>query len=113
MNSERLLQILRRPHVSESATRVEAKGQYVFRVLKDASKGEIREAVEQLFQVQVRTVRVLNMPSKRRRVSHGYARRPGWKKAYIVLGEGQSIDFANLEKAGLAQEQTASAAEDA
>jgi len=66
-------------------------------VLADASKPEIKEAVEKMFNVQVRDVQVLNVKGKTKRTSRGKLRsRSDWKKAYVRLEQGQEIDLANL-----------------
>jgi large subunit ribosomal protein L23 len=82
------------PLITEKGTLVnEAANQVVFRVRRDASKDEIRHAVESLFKVRVEKVRTLNILGKTRRVGRNVGRRPSWKKAYVTLAEGQRIDF--------------------
>ena len=94
MNSERLHQILVSPKVSEKAARVADKNrQYVFRVLDDASKPEIKAAVEELFQVKVERVTTSNVPARLRRFRGQVGVKQGWKKAYVKLEPGQDIDF--------------------
>jgi large subunit ribosomal protein L23 len=94
MNKERLMTVLVQPHVSEKAATVADKAnQYVFRVLEDASKDEIKQAVELMFEVKVEGVNVLNRPGKTRRFKNMPGRRTGFKKAYVRLQSGQSIDF--------------------
>ena len=96
---ERLLEVLRAPHITEKATRVVDSGsQYVFRVAKDATKREIARAVRELFKVDVVNVTTLNVKGKRkgglgRRKMY---RRPGWKKAYVRIAAGQDIDFLSV-----------------
>jgi len=99
MNEERLMTILEAPHVSEKATIVaDRHNQYVFRVAKDATKGEIKSAVEKMFEVEVEQVRVLNVKGKRKqRFGAGNGRRPDWKKAYVSLKAGAEIDFTGAE----------------
>lgn len=98
MNKERILQVLRAPHVSEKATIVaEEKGQFVFRVAKDANKLEVRHAVEQMFDVNVTSVRTLNVKPKQKTFGRLQGTRNAWKKAYVSLKEGQDIDFLNAE----------------
>ncbi|MBI3188333.1 MAG: 50S ribosomal protein L23 [Gammaproteobacteria bacterium] len=95
MNLERILQVLLAPHVSEKSTRVaESNQQHVFKVLPDATKGEIKEAVEELFKVQVSHVRVLNVKGKTKRFGQREGNRSNWRKAYVTLAAGQDIDFA-------------------
>ena len=94
MNKEKVLKVLLAPHVSEKASLVSADGnQIVFKVATDATKREIKAAVESLFEVNVLAVRVLNVKGKTRRTKNGVGKCAGWKKAYINLAEGQDIDF--------------------
>jgi large subunit ribosomal protein L23 len=94
MNKERLLNVLIQPHISEkSATVAEKANQYVFRVLGDASKAEVKQAVELMFEVKVEGVNLLNRPGKTRRFKNVAGKRNGFKKAYVRLQAGQSIDF--------------------
>ena len=94
MNKERLMTVLVQPHVSEKAATVtEKSNQYVFRVLEDASKAEVKQAVELMFEVKVEGVNLLNRPGKTRRFKNMPGRRTGYKKAYVRLQTGQSIDF--------------------
>src|SRR6202020_3668712 len=94
MNKERLMTVLIQPHVSEKAANVAEKAnQYVFRVRDDASKDEVRQAVELMFEVKVEGVNLLNRPGKTRRFKNIAGRRNGYKKAYVSLQAGQSIDF--------------------
>ncbi|GAC29596.1 MULTISPECIES: 50S ribosomal protein L23 [Alteromonadaceae] len=95
MNEERLLKVLLAPHVSEKATMAaEASNTVVFKVLKDASKAEIKAAVEKLFEVEVNSVRTLVCKGKTKRHGQSFGKRSDWKKAYVMLKEGQDIDFA-------------------
>jgi large subunit ribosomal protein L23 len=98
MNQERVMQVLLAPHVSEKTTiAADQDNQYVFRVAVDASKPEIRKAVETLFEVQVDKVRVLNNKGKTKRFGQRMGRRKDWKKAYVTLKSGQEIDFLGGE----------------
>lgn len=93
MNPERVYQILLGPHVSEKSTTLgESAGQVVFKVARDASKPEIKKAVERLFEVQVSHVRVASFKGKYKGVGRRRGRRSDWKKAYVTLVEGQDID---------------------
>ena len=95
MNLERILQVLVMPHVSEKASVVaEANHQHVFKVLPGATKVEIKQAVEELFKVQVSQVRVLNVKGKVKRFGQREGNRSNWRKAYVTLAAGQDIDFA-------------------
>jgi large subunit ribosomal protein L23 len=88
------------PHVSEKAARIASEGnQYVFRVRRDASKPDIRAAVEFLFEVKVDTVHVVNQPGKAKRFGRSPGRRQDWKKAYVRLQEGQKIELGGSERA--------------
>ena len=94
MNKERLMTVLIQPHVSEKAATVAEKAnQYVFRVRDDASKAEVKSAVEMMFEVKVEGVNLLNRPGKTRRFKTLAGKRNGFKKAYVRLASGQSIDF--------------------
>lgn len=94
MNQERLMQVLLAPQISEKATYVADKNeQVIFRVASDATKPEIKAAVELLFKVQVESVQVANVKGKVKRTRHGIGRRKGWKKAFVCLKPGQEINF--------------------
>ncbi len=89
-----LFQVIQSPLITEKGTLLAEDGnQVLFRVPKGANKAEIRSAVEKLFDVKVTKVRTLNYLGKTRRVGRVVGRRPGWKKAYVTLAEGQRIDF--------------------
>ncbi len=97
MNPERMYQIIKRPHISEkSALLGDAANQAVFQVATDADKGEIKQAVEQLFNVKVANVRTVNMKGKAKRMGMRRGRRSDWKKAYVSLEQGHEIDLASL-----------------
>lgn len=98
MNQERIFKVLLGPHMTEKATLLaDQNNQYVFKVASDATKLEIKKAVEQLFDVKVNAVSVINTKSKTRRTLHGLGRRKGFRKAMVSLVEGQAIDFADAE----------------
>ena len=95
MNQERLLQVLLAPQVSEKATDVADKNnQVIFKVAADATKPEIKAAVELLFKVEVDAVQVLNVKGKGKRRGTIQGRRKGWKKAFVCLKADQEIQFA-------------------
>ena len=97
MNPERMYQIIKRPHISEkSALLGDAANQAVFQVATDANKSEIKQAVEQLFNVKVADVRTVNMKGKSKRMGMRRGRRSDWKKAYVSLEQGHEIDLASL-----------------
>jgi len=94
MNQERLLKIILSPHVSEKAAIAsEKRAEYVFAVVKDAAKPEIKDAVELLFKTKVKSVRVVNVKTKPKRFGQIQGRSKAWKKAYVTLQSGQSIDY--------------------
>jgi large subunit ribosomal protein L23 len=98
MNQERILSIILGPHLSEKTSMLsERNNQVTFKVLKHATKPEIKQAVESLFNVQVKEVQVLNVKGKSKRTAHGKLRsRSDWKKAYVKLEQGQQIDLAEM-----------------
>ena len=92
---ERLMQVLLAPQISEKATYSADKNeQVVFRVASDATKPEVKAAVELLFKVEVKAVQVANVKGKEKRFGKMMGRRKGWKKAYVCLKPGQEINFA-------------------
>ncbi|QRM18582.1 50S ribosomal protein L23 [Dechloromonas sp. TW-R-39-2] len=94
MNQERLMQVLLAPQISEKATYIAEKHeQVIFRVATDATKPEIKAAVELLFKVEVESVQVANVKGKVKRFKGAVGRRKGWKKAYVSLKPGQEINF--------------------
>jgi len=98
MSQERLMTVLLGPHVSEKGTILAEKhNQVIFRVRRDANKAEIRKAVELMFEVKVEGVQVLNQYGKTKRFGRLNGKRSDWKKAYVRLAEGQSIDFLGAE----------------
>ena len=92
---QRLMQILLAPVVSEKSTFVgEKRNQYVFRVASDATKPEVKAAVELMFKTQVKSVSIVNVRGKEKRFGRFIGRRNNWKKAYVALVQGQEINFA-------------------
>jgi large subunit ribosomal protein L23 len=95
---ERLMQVLLAPVVSEKSTFIgEKRNQYVFRVASNATKPEIKAAVELMFKTQVKSVSVMNVHGKEKRSGRFTGRRNNWKKAYVALQAGQEINFAEGE----------------
>ncbi len=93
-HEERLLKILQAPHVSEKASiAMEKNNTVVLKVAKDATKAEIKAAVQKLFEVQVKDVNTLRVKGKMKRQGQHVGRRSDWKKAYVTLKEGQNLDF--------------------
>lgn len=100
MINNRLYQVLLAPRVTEKTTRVgEESNQYVFRVVQDASKAEVRSAVEALFDVSVESVRIVNVKGKSKSFRTRPGKRSNWKKAYVRVQEGQVIDLLGGESA--------------
>lgn len=98
MNAERLLMVLREPHTSEKATVLADKlKQFTFKVLKTATKTEIKMAVENVFNVKVKNVSVLNVKGKAKRFKQTNGKRSDWKKAFVTLHADQDIDFTATE----------------
>jgi large subunit ribosomal protein L23 len=94
MNREQLMSVLIAPHVTEkSSLAMQNHNQYTFRVRRDATKTDIKKAVELMFDVKVAGVQVVNEPGKSRRFGQHAGRTQDWKKAYVSLAEGQSIDY--------------------
>ena len=97
MNQERIMSILLAPHVSEKASFAADRGEFVFKVAINATKLEIKRAVELLFEVKVDAVTTSVVKGKTKRTGQISGRRSNWKKAYVTLEEGQDIDFVGAE----------------
>jgi len=98
MNAEKLMMVLREPHTSEKATVMADKfKQFTFKVLKTATKNEIKMAVEHVFNVKVKNVSVINVKGKAKRFKNTSGRRSDWKKAFVSLHADQDIDFTVIE----------------
>lgn len=95
----RLLQVILSPVVSEKSTQGAESGTHVFKVRRDATKEEIRWAVETIFEVKVQAVRTLNQQGKSKRFGGRMGRRNHWKKAYVSLAEGQRIELGEGDQA--------------
>lgn len=94
MSKERLMNILLSPVVSEkSAMAADSSNQFAFKVMADATKPEIAQAVELMFDVKVDRVQVLNVKGKNKRFGRRLGKRPNWRKAYVRLQPGHTIDF--------------------
>jgi len=95
MKEERLLQVILAPIISEKATMLaDKREQVIFRVATNATKPEIKAAVELLFKVQVKDVKVANVKGKNKRFGRFNGRRSDWKKAFVCLKPGQELNFA-------------------
>lgn len=93
MKTERMYQIILAPHMSEKTARLQAdSNQYVFEVRRDATKNEVKRAVEGLFEVDVEQVRVVNVKGKQKSFRLVPGRQKGWKKAYVTIKSGQTIE---------------------
>jgi len=98
MNQERVFKVLLGPHVTEKAAMAAERNQYVFKVASDATKPEIKKAVEALFGKKVGSVQVLNMKGKTKRTTNGVGLRKGYRKAYVTLAAGETLeDFSGAE----------------
>ncbi|WP_119355439.1 50S ribosomal protein L23 [Azohydromonas sediminis] len=94
-DASRLAQVLVAPIVSEKATRVgEKNNQVLFKVLRNATKPEIKAAVEAMFKVEVESVQTVNQKGKTKRFGRSIGRRDHVKKAYVCLKEGQELNFS-------------------
>jgi large subunit ribosomal protein L23 len=94
MSTERLLNVLRAPHVSEKAARIqESANQYVFEVAPTATKADVKAAVEKLFNVAVERVTVVNVKGKNKAFRGRQGQRADARKAYVSLRQGQNIDL--------------------
>ena len=86
-------EVIRAPRVSEKTARLqEVSNQYVFEIAKTATKADVKAAVEQIFSVNVKAVNVVNVKGKSKTFKFRQGRRGDWRKAYVTLAEGQSID---------------------
>ena len=95
LSREAMFRIIRRPVITEKATALGERGQVVFSVATDATKSEIKTAIEGLFGVKVLAVNTLNANGKAKRFRGRPGRRPDVKKAFVRLAEGQNIDFTS------------------
>ena len=95
MNQERMYKLILGAHISEkTAVIADVANQFAFKVVKDATAPEIKEAVEKIYDVTVKKVTVMNVKGKVKRNIRGLSRKPSWKKAYVRLEDGQDIDFS-------------------
>ena len=99
-NAERLMQVILAPQVSEKATYIAEKYNHViFRVAQDATKSEIKAAVELMWKpqnIQVKSVQIANVKGKKKRFGRFIGRRSNWKKAYVSIQSGQEINFSDI-----------------
>ncbi|MEW9624934.1 50S ribosomal protein L23 [Rhodanobacter geophilus] len=94
MSNERILDTLRAPHISEKSARVSEHNQYVFVVAPAATKADVREAVEKMFDVKVEQVNLVNSKGKAKSFRFRAGSRQGKRKAYVRLADGQTIDVS-------------------
>ncbi len=92
LHQERLMTVIRGPHLSEKAHIAAESNQVVLKVRPDATKKEVKQAVELLFEVKVEKVQVVNVKGKAKRFQQTKGQRPDWKKAYVKLADGTSIE---------------------
>ena len=88
-----LYEILRRPLITEKSMVLQAQGKYAFEVAGEASKPQIKQAVEKAFKVEVAAVNVVIVPGSRRRLGRRKISKPSWKKAIVTLKPGEKIEF--------------------
>ena len=100
MNDAKLYEVIRAPRVSEKTARLqEVSNQYAFEVARDATKADIKAAVEKLFAVKVEAVNVVNVKGKNKSFRQRQGSRGNWRKAYVKLVDGQTIDVTNAATA--------------
>ena len=98
MSNIKLLNVIRAPRVSEKTARLQEINQYVFEVATTATKGDIKSAIESLFNVKVADVNTIVQRGKIKRMGRGLAKRPNYKKAVVTLREGNDIQFFDESK---------------
>ena len=92
VKNENLFNVIRAPHISEKSARAQEHNQYVFEVAAGANKKKVKDAVEALFNVKVEAVNIANVKGKVKSFRQRAGSRNGWRKAYVRLHEGQTID---------------------
>ena len=98
MNQERLLKVILSPHISEKATiGTEKHNEYVFQVMNCATKPEVKDAVEFIFNTKVKSVRIVNVRAKTKSFRGVQGSRKGWKKAYVTLQADQKLEVAGAQ----------------
>ena len=97
MNDDRLYRVVLGAHISEKATLIaDETNQITFKVAKDATRPEIKEAIERIYGVVVKNVTVLNVKGKVKRSFRGVSKKSNWKKAYVGLEADHDIDFSGI-----------------
>ena len=97
MNDAKLYSVIRAPRVSEKTVRAQEHNQYAFEVATDGTKADIKAAVEKIFDVQVKSVNVVNVKGKNKAFRNRNGRRGDSRKAYVTLAEGQTIDATAIK----------------
>jgi len=98
MSQNRLMNVLLAPRITEkSVASAETNNAYVFKVIKDATKPEIKKAIELMFEVKVAGVRTSTVKGKTKRSGVHFGKRASWKKAVVTLGQGESIELMDAE----------------
>lgn len=97
MNEEQLFKIILGSHVTEKSQNIGQYSQYAFKVCSESNKIQIKHAIEKLFHVAVDKVSISNVKGKKRRFGRIIGQRKGWKKAYVTLSSGHSIDFSRVQ----------------
>jgi len=92
--NERIMSVLRAPHISEKSARLQETNQYVFEISQGATKADVKAAVEQLFSVEVKSVNVVNTKGKARSFRFRSGTRGSKRKAYVRLADGHTIDVS-------------------
>lgn len=98
MNQEQLLTVVLTPHISEKASRgMEKKNEYIFEVAECATKPAVKQAIEQLFNTKVKSVRIVNVRAKKKLFRGNEGKRKGWKKAYVTLQADQKLEIIGAQ----------------
>jgi large subunit ribosomal protein L23 len=98
MNQDLIFTVLREPNISEKVSVLgDLDNQYAFKVSVDATKAEIREAIETIFKVSVKNVSTVNVKGKTKKTARGMSRKKNWKKAYVTVAQGQELDYMVAE----------------
>ena len=97
MSDQRLLSVIKGPHLTEKSSGTSGEiAQYVFKIVNNATKQEVKNAIEKIFNVKVCSVRTVNMSGKTVRAGRSFGKRKNWKKAYVSLAAGNQIDLASV-----------------
>jgi large subunit ribosomal protein L23 len=86
-------EVLRRPLVTEKGTHLQEKNKYLFEVIINANKPQVKQAIEKAFNVSVKSVNLMTVVGKKKRYGRAITKRPDWKKAVVTLKEGDSIQI--------------------